>query len=415
MKHQVLSTIAALLCVFGSVSGKANTRIINGVAVPKGTFSEVVRARSNGAGCTATIVGPRVLISAAHCFRTDGEIEFKFGGKSYRAKGIRHPEYPGKDFDVSLGVTDEDIVGAVPATIGSTVAIGERLFLLGFGCTNAGGGGGNDDVLRMGETVATGFDSTDIITQKPGGGANCFGDSGGPTLAKENGKYRVVGINSKGNIKDTSYSAYLALKNNQRFLEDAAEDGGFDICGVTKSCEGAPADVPHFKKKAFAFTLLEGTTYEQSLSSLLDTPVKGVTWHLEPGAPSAISIKGDVLVIEGIIETRDAKMTYDVTLTAKGNGGADATLIHVVVTAPEEKAPTCAVTVTPSFVNLGESITLRMTTNGDVTAAHLDGTKVATKGAQKTITPTESGVFVAEGVVKGPGGAGSCSVRYGVK
>lgn len=415
MKLKVSTMIVALLSVFGSMKGLAEARVINGVEVPKGMFSEVVVVKSDGAACTATIVGQRALIAAAHCFRAGSTVEFEVGGTTYTGKGFRHPEYPQKDVDVSLVVVDQAINGVAPATIGSTVAVGDRVFLLGFGCTTAGGGGGNDKVLRMGESVVTSVGDTDFITRKPSGGVLCFGDSGGPTLAKEAGKFRVVGVNSKGNIQDTNYSTYLALPRIQRFLMDTAKQEGIDICGVTKSCEGVLPGVPHFKKQAYAFSILEGATYEQSLTSLLDTPLKGLTWHLEPGHPSTISIKNDVLIIEGRIETRKAVMTYDVTLTVKGPGGADATLIHVVVTGPDAEAPKCSLTATPSFVRLGESLILSLTTTGEVSGAQLEGAAFPASGGSKKITPVESGVFVAQAGVKGPAGAGTCSVRYGVK
>ena len=101
--------ISALILALLSFGAMAQTRIINGVVVPKGTFSEIVSAKANGGSCTATVVGPRALLAAAHCFKTGDSVEFSHGGHDYKGKAIRHPDYPGKDTDISVIIANEEI------------------------------------------------------------------------------------------------------------------------------------------------------------------------------------------------------------------------------------------------------------------------------------------------------------------
>ena len=58
---------------------------------------------------TATIVGPRVIVTAAHCANTGATATFKFNGANYSATITRSPDYQGKDHDGY--VPDLDCIG----------------------------------------------------------------------------------------------------------------------------------------------------------------------------------------------------------------------------------------------------------------------------------------------------------------
>jgi len=403
----ILSTILA------SPAHAEGDRIINGVAVPKGMFNEVIEVKTDGAGCTATVVGPSVLIVAAHCVKNGSKSLFTLGGQTYVGEGFRHPDYPSQDKDVGLIVASQPIAGIAPASIGSAVGVADRVFLLGYGCTDPGGGGGNDGVLRMGESNVTSFSGSDFVSKRVGGGALCFGDSGGPTMAKEAGKFRVVGVNSKGNIQDTNYSLHLAEPSVQAFLRSTAQAQGVEICGITSSCEGVTPGQPHFKKALFTITAPAGDVVSAKLPAWLDTPnIAGLTFHLDPAAPEWMELSGMSLTFS---PPKTVTGTFRVSLTAKSSLGADATLIHVSVTGPAPEAPLCSLIASPSFVRLGESLTLTLKTSGQISSAVLNGLSMPVLGGTKVITPVDSGVFTATGTVTGPGGSGACSVRYGVK
>lgn len=67
------------------------------------------------------------------------------------------------------------------------------------------------------------------------------------------------------------------------------------------------------------------------------------------------------------------------------------------------EAPTCRLTADKVEINPGESVTLSMTTFGEVTSADLEGTRDTTK----TVSPTATTTYT--GKVFGPGGSNSCA------
>jgi hypothetical protein len=105
--------------------------------------------------------------------------------------------------------------------------------LVGFGCIHPGGGGGNDGKLRVGNTVATGFNNFDVISKKASGAVLCFGDSGGPAYI--DGK--LVAVASKGDIWTTNYHTRLDAPESQSFLASTAKEAGVEICGINADCE----------------------------------------------------------------------------------------------------------------------------------------------------------------------------------
>jgi Trypsin len=108
--------------------------------------------------------------------------------------------------------------------------------LLGYGCTDTSGNGGNDGILRTGETVITDFSNLDMVSQRPNGAALCFGDSGGPAFVSNRGQHLLLGVNSKGNIKDTNYNTRTDIEPTTTFLRNFAASNGVDICGINKNC-----------------------------------------------------------------------------------------------------------------------------------------------------------------------------------
>src|SRR6267142_4209869 len=86
------------------------------------------------------------------------------------------------------------------------VQIHTELLLTGFGCTTAGGTGGNDGNYRIGEAKVTKVPvdgNNDIITT--GEVALCYGDSGGPAFVfLDAGKKRriQVSVNSRIQVLD---------------------------------------------------------------------------------------------------------------------------------------------------------------------------------------------------------------------
>ena len=212
--------------------------IIGGEEVQQGDpkYSSIIKISTNGATCTASVVGPKAILTAAHCGKTDAVSKFKIADKEYNAVLTRSALYPGVDHDLALGLVSETIENVQYEQISAaSLSTGDGLVMYGYGCINPGGGGGNDGILRYGDSVITSFSAKDFVAKKPDGAALCFGDSGGPAFGADG--YQI-GVASKGNISDTSYFANLSIDDSKDFFKKWASDNNTDICGVTKDCSG---------------------------------------------------------------------------------------------------------------------------------------------------------------------------------
>jgi len=218
--------------------------LINGTPVDlkDPQYWPTVRIRTGNSGCTATVVGKWVLLTASHCVSDGATSKFSFKGVDYSAKMTRSPVYPHRDNDIALGLLDKEFA-AVPTSIDSKrLETEEVVTLAGYGCVKAGGGGGNDGILRIGDSVVVGRTTYDTVTREPGGAALCYGDSGGPLFKDK----KLVGVNSKGNISTTSYLSRLDISYSQDFLSDWSKNNKAEICGFNAKPDdcGAPPIPP---------------------------------------------------------------------------------------------------------------------------------------------------------------------------
>lgn len=227
--------------------------LINGTPVTPGSWKQTVRIQVGNSFCTASIVGPKVLSTAAHCAATGATAKFTLDGVTYSAKMTRHPDYPRKDVDVCLGIIDKEITGIEYGVLPSSVDVAKKdmpIRLMGYGCINPGSGtGGNDGILREGMSQITGFSGNDLITGKTDGAALCFGDSGGPAWLEVNVNGTLVKYNisqnSKGDIAKTSYLARWDTDASQTFVKKfIADNNNVDVCGINRNCNGPPTPDP---------------------------------------------------------------------------------------------------------------------------------------------------------------------------
>ena len=94
--------------------------------------------------CTATLVGKKTVLSAAHCVQNKSAAVFKVGGKSYQAaKIIQHPSYSWSKlnaYDVAVIILSQPVSGVKPYAISKKPpVVGDALTIVGFGITKAGG------------------------------------------------------------------------------------------------------------------------------------------------------------------------------------------------------------------------------------------------------------------------------------
>lgn len=223
--------------------------LINGNPVDKAKYPAVINIRSaSGASCTASIVGPQAILTAAHCAETGEKVSFKTAdGNSYTAVMIHFEGYPKTDLDLNLGKVNKLISGVKPLTVRTDRFEKKGLVvdLIGYGCTQPGGSGGNDGVLRKGSAKVVGGQDFDLVLDASPS-ALCYGDSGGPVLFEG----QQIGVNSKGNIKDVSYTTRTTLEDSKAWLSKTASALGVLVCGISGPCDGTE---PPPGPKTFSF------------------------------------------------------------------------------------------------------------------------------------------------------------------
>lgn len=258
--------------------GVASSAIVGGDADT--TSNAVVMVITSGsvadADCTATVVSPHVLVTAAHCVdpaHLTAELGASyvtrvFVGDDYSkmtagdmhdvlttatAPGFTMGTLFSKGHDLGIIVmTDALDVTPMPyvrAPLDESI-VGASVRLVGFGETNPPDWH-SIGVRESGTTTITKLDAIDVATAaaQPSG---CEGDSGGPALVTMNGVETIVGVISHGDyLSDclaSSYadrvdleSAFIDSYVNQYdpgFLQSSAPDAGADASDVPPPSSG---------------------------------------------------------------------------------------------------------------------------------------------------------------------------------
>lgn len=153
--------------------------------------------------CTATLVGKRSVLTAAHCVKNGGRATFVVGGKRYSSSQV----FAHTTGDIALVVLDRDVSNVKPTPLNtSKPKVGQRVTLVGFGQTSENGGGFG--TKRMGTNTIDKVDSDSIYFKGSGKGSssNCYGDSGGPAFMALGNQEVVAGVTSGGRAPCGTYA-----------------------------------------------------------------------------------------------------------------------------------------------------------------------------------------------------------------
>lgn len=199
--------------------------------------------------CTATLIGPNVVLTAAHCIvdladkiKTTPEVVAKeiivgFGSKvvndltspDFQYRNVLsfkvHPQYSLSAvqtartqpmYDVALLKLDSNApASAQPAQIMTSTAVlkkGLPLLLVGFGLTNSNPQIRATQMLETTVTVDNPAMTTTQFTYVNPKAGSCNGDSGGPAYVRlDNGSISVLGITSWGDRDCKIMGAYTSV------------------------------------------------------------------------------------------------------------------------------------------------------------------------------------------------------------
>lgn len=239
----VLSDIQTVIA-----STEVRNKLIGGDAADPKDWPASFTTSQGNSRCTGTMIGPRTLQLAAHCVGNGRAASINYKGKSYTSVCTHSPNYANNaTADYALCSLSESLdlpwYESILTPETNKIKVGDKIVLAGMGCTQPGGGGGNNNVFRVGEAPVTRMPSgtnNDIVTQ--GKSALCFGDSGGSAFWEDDqGILRIAGVNSRGDIRTTSYLSAVFTPQGSSFYKSWAERNKASICGLdpeAKKCRG---------------------------------------------------------------------------------------------------------------------------------------------------------------------------------
>jgi hypothetical protein len=225
--------------------------------------------------CTATVIAPNVVLSAAHCFYdwstltwlTASDVRFAVGPDAAAPTLVLEPAslevHPDWDFwttelsyhDVAVLVFDrpitDDLPGLVPIApscdaLEADPPVGEWIQLVGYGVTSLDDPSNSRRWWTTEEV--TEISAWDLTVDGRGLTGICYGDSGGPALRADpaTGRVRVIGTASWGEETCVDTDHYARTDHSCPFIErfiDVDHCGGETLQGrcdgpVAVYCEG---------------------------------------------------------------------------------------------------------------------------------------------------------------------------------
>ena len=255
----------------GDDVGQQGAQVVNG-SVDTGHPAIGALHSGNKAACTATLVGKRTVLTAAHCvmdksYKKLWPVNFYIGklyyGTKYTAESVMvHPSYAGGNkSDVAVIRLTKNVTGVTPMPVAlDAPAKGETIVIVGYGKTGENG-------LKYGtkrkanNVIKSMTSSTFTMYGSSGGHGNvCNGDSGGPTLGMRNGVETVVGVHSTKlnycgyaatDMRVDAYYSWISAKAQGDLYGGASSDTEAPKVNFISPSDGATVN-PNFTVKVSA-------------------------------------------------------------------------------------------------------------------------------------------------------------------
>ncbi len=201
-KLEIVVIATALICactpgeLFTEEQGTLRAPIVGG-KTHTGHPSVGLLQRKSGYMCTATLVGQKTVLTAAHCVDLSTTHYFIVDGDWHSVSWVKqHPSYDPDNHhtnDIAI-VRLSSAIGVEPSAVSSLApSVGQTVTLVGFGKTAEGAADSGTKRIAT-NTLAHVYATT--LEVYGAGGNICNGDSGGPSFATIGGQEVQVGVHS---------------------------------------------------------------------------------------------------------------------------------------------------------------------------------------------------------------------------
>ena len=252
--------------------------------------------------CSATLIAPRVVVTAAHCLGFDPPNVYDVffgasveqGGTTIAVVGGRaHPDYNADTFEHDIAVlilaSDAPVAPAAVRIEALPDLAGSDVMLVGFGVTDTAAPMTGVRSAGIARVTAVGTDSIDL---EPGPAIACGGDSGGPVFS--NGE--LIAVTSHGDAACVQTGHAWRIDRERDFVVSviaelgaarAPFDANADLCASTCAVDrDCPAETVCFGERCVYRGLPPGTfaTACAGNEPCITVP-DGSCRHYEPCAP----------------------------------------------------------------------------------------------------------------------------------
>jgi len=200
--------------------------------------------------CTGTLVAKRIVVTAAHCLPPyinipQSEIRVFFGGSLQSGEGqhfsvvdaLANPNWTPSQVQNDIGVlalnADAPVLPLPMAFMNAAFANMQDGRVIGYGITSAAA---HDNGRRRTGLVQIQSTEASSFTLAAGPSLTCNGDSGGPLLAMQNGKERLVGINSRSDCKQHFLAERIDVHTMNFIMPFIEEHEGAVSCQADGMC-----------------------------------------------------------------------------------------------------------------------------------------------------------------------------------
>ncbi|MGE0171942.1 MAG: trypsin-like serine protease [Oligoflexales bacterium] len=215
--------------------------------------------------CTATLIGPRHMLTAAHCLADANPIEVRFGLKPDSAKTVIpvakwviHPLYNDREIphDIAIFTLENEVPSElvpVPLANPEDLQIGTDIIITGYG--TASEKSENSQPLSMVLVPLEEVNAADrYFSTVINGKASCYGDSGGPgyIVDKQTQCLKAVGVVSiasiNGNGKCGEGDTMMDATRYKGWIAASFEQLGAPLSGLPK--DGSELDATQNRVKS---------------------------------------------------------------------------------------------------------------------------------------------------------------------